>query len=168
LGRVARRYGQRALLVPGGLVYAASGGVLLSSLGATPHWATDLLPASLMSGIGVAMVLPHLTSAAVQGLPPDEFGAGSAVNQAIRQLGATFGVALTVALLGSVAPEDAVAVFRRVWWLLVASGLLTSLAALWLPRPVRQGHHPAGLPADADTEPAPPPRPHPTASAVPE
>ena len=64
-----------------------------------------MLPGALLAGLGVALVIPHLTSAAVQGLPTDQFGAGSAVNQAIRQLGATFGVALTVALLGTRPPR---------------------------------------------------------------
>jgi len=71
---------------------------------------------------------------AVQGLPADQFGAGAAVNQAVRQMGATFGVALTVALLGAVTPLNAMDHFHRVWWMLVASGVLTSLAALALPR----------------------------------
>ncbi|MGY2876483.1 EmrB/QacA subfamily drug resistance transporter [Marmoricola sp. URHA0025 HA25] len=134
LGRVAARFGQRALLIPGGLVYATSGAFLLTSLDDAPHWVDHMLPASLLSAVGVSMVVPHLTSAAVQSLPRDGFGAGSAVNQAIRQLAATFGVALTVALLGVVTPQNAVDHFQRVWWMLLASGVLTSLAALALPR----------------------------------
>jgi len=133
-GRVAARIGQRALLVPGGLVYAASGVFLLSTVGADPSFATTLLPGGLLAGLGVSLVIPQLASAAVQGLPPDEFGAGSAVNQAIRQFGATFGVALVVALLGTVTPLNAIDHFERIWWLLVASGVLTSVAALALPR----------------------------------
>ncbi len=134
LGRVAARFGQRALLVPGGLVYAASGALLLALVDAEPAWVAHMLPVSLLAGLGVSLVIPHLTSAAVQGLPPDEFGAGSAVNQAIRQFGATFGVALTVALLGTVTPLNALDHFQRVWWLLLACGVLTSAAALALPR----------------------------------
>lgn len=136
LGRVAARFGQRTLLVPGGLVYAAAGVLLLTSVGSEPSYATGLLPAGLVAGLGVSMVIPHLTSAAVQGLPPDEFGAGAAVNQAIRQLGATFGVALTVALLGTITPLNAIDHFQRIWWMIVICGALTSVAALALPRPV--------------------------------
>jgi hypothetical protein len=95
-----------------------------------------MLPGGLLAGLGVSLVIPQLASAAVQGLPPDEFGAGSAVNQAIRQFGATFGVALVVALLGTVTPANAIEHFQRIWWLLVASGVLTSVAALALPRRV--------------------------------
>lgn len=133
-GRLAGRVGQRALLVPGGLVYAVSGGWLLAVMDTEPAWVAHLLPGALLGGLGVAMVIPHLTSAAVQGLPPDRFGVGSAVNQAIRQFGATFGVALTVALLGSVTPVNALEHFQRVWWLLLVCGVLTSAAALALPR----------------------------------
>jgi EmrB/QacA subfamily drug resistance transporter len=133
-GRLAGRVGQRALLVPGGLVYAASGAWLLAVMDTRPAWVEHLLPGALLGGLGVALVIPHLTSAAVQGLPPDSFGAGSAVNQAIRQFGATFGVALTVALLGTVTPLNALDHFHRVWWMLLACGVLTSVAALALPR----------------------------------
>ena len=138
-GRIAGRVGQRALLVPGGLVYAAAGLILLTRVGAEPSYAAEMLPAGLIAGLGVSLVIPQLTSAAVQGLPADEFGAGAAVNQAIRQFGATFGVALTVALLGTVTPLDAIDHFQRVWWLLVICGVLTSVASLALPRPAKVG-----------------------------
>jgi EmrB/QacA subfamily drug resistance transporter len=136
-GRMAANVGQRSLLVPGGIVYAASGAWFLAVVGTEPAYATELLPGSLLAGLGVAMVIPHLTSAAVQGLPPDAFGAGSAVNQAVRQFGATFGVALTVALLGTVTPLNVLDHFQRIWWMLLVCGVLTSVAALALPRPVR-------------------------------
>ena len=136
-GRLAGRVGQRTLLVPGGLVYAASGAWFLGAVGTTPHWASEMLPGALLAGLGVSLVIPHLTSAAVQGLPADQYGAGSAVNQAIRQLGATFGVALTVALLGSMTPATALDKFHDVWWMLVICGVLTSAAALALPRAQR-------------------------------
>jgi EmrB/QacA subfamily drug resistance transporter len=144
-GRLAGRIGQRTLLVPGGLVYAASGVWFLSVVTTEPHWAAQMLPGALIAGLGVALVIPHLTSAAVQGLPADQFGVGSAVNQAIRQLGATFGVALTVALLGTVTPENVLGKFHDVWWMLVICGVLTSAAALALPRKERAAVAPAPL-----------------------
>jgi MFS family permease len=135
-GRLAGRVGQRRLLVPGGILYAAAGAWFLATIDADAQWFAHWLPASLLSGLGVALTLPQLSSAAVQGLPADRFAAGSGVNQAIRQLGSTFGVALTVALIGSPG-SDPLDRFHRVWWLLVACGLLTSLASLALPRKVK-------------------------------
>ncbi|WP_191907780.1 DHA2 family efflux MFS transporter permease subunit [Nocardioides cynanchi] len=134
MGRLAAAYGQRALLVPGGLVWAGTGVWQLSLMTTTPDWAAHMLPASLLGGLGVSLVLPTLMSAATQHLPPDERAVGSAVNQATRQFGATFGVALTVALLGAYGPADALGHFQRVWWMLLLSGVLTSVAALSLPR----------------------------------
>lgn len=61
------------------------------------HW----LPGMLFSGIGVGMVLPSLSGAAVSHLPSDHYAVGGAINQAIRQIGSVMGVALTVLLLGS-------------------------------------------------------------------
>ncbi|MEU4453016.1 MFS transporter [Nocardioides sp. NPDC023903] len=149
-GRVAARYGQRRLLIPGGLVYAASGVLLLLSLDTDPSWFTDLLPSSLLTGLGASLVLPQLTSAAVRELSSDEFGAGAAVNQAIRQFGATFGIALTVALLAGATPSDAVAHFQRVWILILTCGVLASIAAHALPRGSRSAA-PVAAPVTAGT-----------------
>jgi EmrB/QacA subfamily drug resistance transporter len=134
MGRWAARVGQRRLLVPGGLVYAAAGMWLLVTISTDPDWFPTYLIGSLLSGLAVAMVLPQLSSAAVQNLPSDRFGVGSAVNQTVRQLGSTFGVAIVVALVGTPSPVDALSRFQRVWWMLVACGVLTTLAALQLPR----------------------------------
>ncbi len=92
------------------------------------------LPAMTLTALGVSLILPQLSSAAVQGLPPDRFGSGSAVNQAVRNLGATLGVALLVAFTAELTPAGALDTFHRVWWLLVACGLVVSVLATRLPR----------------------------------
>ncbi|MPY94575.1 MAG: DHA2 family efflux MFS transporter permease subunit [Acidimicrobiia bacterium] len=129
-GRLAARVGQRRLLVPGGLVYAASGLWLVAFVDEAPDFFVAWLPGSLLAGLGVALVLPQLTSAAAQSLPPDRFATGSAVVQAVRQLGATFGVALVVVFLAGATPETALDHFQRPWWLLVGAGVTTSLLSL--------------------------------------
>jgi len=137
-GRLAARIGQRALLVPGALIYAAGGALLIARIGTTPDYWGAFLPSSLLAGLGVALTIPQLSSAAVQGLPADRFAVGSAVTQAVRQLGATFGVALVVSFIGGATAADALDRFHRAWWLLVICGVLTSLLSLGLPRRVRQ------------------------------
>lgn len=54
----------------------------------------------LLSGVGVGMVMPSLSGAAVAHLPPIHYGVGSAFNQASRQIDGTLGVALNILLLG--------------------------------------------------------------------
>jgi EmrB/QacA subfamily drug resistance transporter len=134
-GRLAGRSGQRRLLVPGGLVWASGGLVLLTRMTTTPSYVTHYLPAITLTALGVSLCLPQLSSAAVQGLPPDRFGSGSAVNQAVRNLGATLGVALVIALTSDLTPAIALDGFRRVWWLLVASGVTVSLLSTRLRTP---------------------------------
>ena len=135
-GRLAGRIGQRRLLIPGGLVWAAGGVLLILRAATTADYVGQYLPAVVLTGLGVSLCLPQLSSAAVQGLPPDRFGSGSAVNQAIRNLGATLGVALVVAFTGDAHPRDRARRFHHVWWLLVVSGLSVSALATRLPRHV--------------------------------
>ncbi len=99
-GRIAGRYGHRRVLVPGALIYACSSLWLFSMVGSEPHYLAQWLPAVLLSGTGVGMVLPSLAGAAVAGLPPAQYAVGSAVNQATRQLGSALGVAIAVVLVG--------------------------------------------------------------------
>ena len=134
-GRLAGRIGQRRLLIPGGLVWASGGLVLLARMTTTPSYVTHYLPAIVLTALGVSLCLPQLSSAAVQGLPPDRFGSGSAVNQAVRNLGATLGVALVIALTSDLTPATALDGFRSVWWLLVASGVTVSLLSTRLRTP---------------------------------
>jgi EmrB/QacA subfamily drug resistance transporter len=133
-GRLAGRVGQRRLLLPGGVVWAAGGVLLIARAEAAPDYLGTYLPAIVLTGLGVALCLPQLSSAAVQGLPADRFGSGSAVTQAVRNLGATLGVALVLAFTADATGATALDAFHRVWWLLALSGLAVSLLSSRLPR----------------------------------
>jgi EmrB/QacA subfamily drug resistance transporter len=133
-GRLAGRVGQRTLLIPGGLIWASGGLWLLGNATAAPHYLAQYLPAVLLTGLGVSLCLPQLSSVSVQGLPAHSYGSGSAVNQAVRNLGATFGVALVIALTGTLAPASALDQFHHVWWVLVASGAAVTTLSVLLPR----------------------------------
>lgn len=127
-GRFAARSGHRVLLVAGSLVFAAAGTWLLLVPGTQPAYLSQWLPAMLLSGIGIGMVLPSLSGAAVAGLAPARFAVGGAVNQAVRQFGAVLGVALTVRWLGGahLAPAD----FEPVFGMQIGLALLTGLLCL--------------------------------------
>lgn len=102
-GRQAARLGHRRFLVGGSLLYAASSLWFLRVPEPQPDYLHHWLPGLLMSGISVGLVLPSLSAAAVSRLPPAHYAVGSAVNQAVRQIGSVLGVALAVALLGHAA-----------------------------------------------------------------
>ncbi|MGH6648347.1 MFS transporter [Aquabacterium sp.] len=127
-GRLAGRLGHRPFLVGGGLVYAASGLWFLLVPGAEVNYLRDWLPGLLLSGIGVGMVLPSLSAAAVNKLPAQHYAVGSAVNQATRQIGSVLGVAITVVLIGHGGIQHAD--FKPVYLVHVTLALLTS-ALCW-------------------------------------
>src|SRR5215510_1088019 len=127
-GRLAAVYGHRRLLMPGGLIYAAGALRLLLGVDTTPHFLSVWLPSTLLTGIGVSLILPVLGSAAVQNLPPQKLAVGSGVNQAVRQFGTVLGVSLTFAILGD-APS-AVPLFHGIYLLMIASGLSVSILSL--------------------------------------
>jgi MFS family permease len=147
-GRIAARVGHRPMLVAGSLLYAAGGLWLYLRAGPTPDYLGTWLPGLLLTGTAVGMVLPSLSGAAVAHLAPARFGVGSAVNQAVRQMGSVFGVAATVALVGHAQPQ--LADFRWLYATHIALALLTALLCLRVDtRPSTrrrpQGHeHPVG------------------------
>jgi EmrB/QacA subfamily drug resistance transporter len=132
-GRLAARIGQRALLVPGGLLFAGGAAGLLLRASTTPAYLSVYLPANVCTAIAVSLVLPQLSSVAVQGLPVDQFGAGSAVVQAVRYLGSTLGVALAIAFLTDTTVSTLEG-FHRVWWLIGGCGVAVSILATRLGR----------------------------------
>ena len=88
----------------------------------------------LLTGLGVALIIPLLSSAAVQGLAPTQLATGSSLVQVLRQFASVFGVALTVLLLGSGAATPAA--FAPVFGLMLAGGLVVSVISAGLRRHV--------------------------------
>ncbi len=127
-GRIAARVGHRPLLVGGSLLYACGGLWLYGRVSPEPDFLGVWLPGLCMTGIAVGLVLPALGAAAVAHLPPARFGVGSAVNQAVRQMGSVLGVSATVAFVGHAAPQ--IADFQSLYLAHVGLALLTGLLCL--------------------------------------
>ena len=127
-GRLAARLGHRPFLVVGSLIYGSAGLWFLLMAGTEPSYLLHWLPGQLLSGIGVGMVMPSLSGAAVSRLPPAHYAVGSAVNQTTRQIGSVIGVAVTVLLIGhsGVARSDFVPLY------LIHMGLALLTAVLCL------------------------------------
>lgn len=131
LGKLAGQIGQRPLIIVGGLLFAASGLYRLLFLSADVDYLVDFAVPLAFVALAIPLVFPQTTSAAAQALPTNRIGVGGAATQAVRQFGGSFGVAVTIALLGSaVETEDLLVGFDRIWWFLIAGGLLTTVCAL--------------------------------------
>lgn len=126
-GRFAARAGHKRVLVTGALVFGAGALWLATFPGAEPSYGFAFLPGSLLIGLGVGMVSPSLAAAAVAQLPPARFGIGSAVNQAVRQVGSVLGVALAVVLVGG---ARTVGAFHTAYAWQVGLALATALLCL--------------------------------------
>jgi MFS family permease len=129
-GRLVNRLGQRALAAAGVTLFALGCAWWLWRVGARPDYAGEMLPGLILTGIGVGLTLPSLASAAAASLPPARFATGSGVFTMSRQLGYVLGVAILVAVLGTVDRADPVAAFDRGWLFMVIAAGLGALAAL--------------------------------------
>ncbi|MBV8481037.1 MAG: DHA2 family efflux MFS transporter permease subunit [Actinobacteria bacterium] len=136
-GKLSDRFGQRLVAVPGGLLFALGTLLFATRIGASPHYASAFLPATLLTGAGVGFTFGGFASAAVAQLPRDRFSTGSGIFSMFRQLAAVIGIALLVALLD--AGGSTVATFHHVWALMIAGGVGSAIAALGLGR-VRARH----------------------------
>jgi EmrB/QacA subfamily drug resistance transporter len=131
-GHLADRFGHRALIVPGTLVYA-SGLLTLRSAGFEPDYVGTWLPGQVLVGIGIGLAFPTLGAAAAADIPPARFGVASAVTGAGRQLGAVLGTALLIAIVGE--PETvaaAASVADDAYVFGIGAALLSGVVALRL------------------------------------
>nr|WP_308288118.1 MFS transporter [Streptomyces corallincola] len=119
--RAAHRFGHGPLVAAGGLLFAGAMLWRVAFVSVRPDYVGDLLPSQLLGGIGVGLALGTLVAAGVHALPPDRAATGSALVNSVRQISATVGVAVLVALLGSRTGAASRAEFRTAW--AVAAGL---------------------------------------------
>jgi EmrB/QacA subfamily drug resistance transporter len=133
-GPIADRLGQRVVAVPGALVLAAGCVLFATGTGAVPHYASEFLPATLLTGTGVGLSFAAWGSAAVAELPPSRFATGSALFACARQIGAVLGIAALVAVLGTPAPGAAIGAAHDAWALMAIPLVGAALCGLALGR----------------------------------
>jgi EmrB/QacA subfamily drug resistance transporter len=160
-GRAAQRLGHGPLIAVGGLLFAAAMAWRACFASLDPNYWLDLLPSQLLSGAGVGLSLGTLMAAGVSALPPHRSATGSALVNSVRQMSATVGIAVLVAILGSQVGPAQRQEFRAAWLTATALGLACALIGVRLARGA--GGHPIPLgtadpadPADpAEAQPAP-------------
>jgi hypothetical protein len=83
-----------------GPLLAAAGLLLMLRIGPAASWAADVLPAALVFGAGLALVVAPLTSAVLDSAPDRLAGAASGVNNAVARAGGLLAVAVIPGLAG--------------------------------------------------------------------
>jgi EmrB/QacA subfamily drug resistance transporter len=129
------QWGKKRLLSIGGVLFALSNVWLSLRISAAPAYLGTWLPGQIIGGIAIGLMLPSLAGAAMAELQSHNLGVGSAVNNAIRQLGSALGVALAIALAGNASND--VEPFRLVYLCLASAGLMIALLAQALSREIK-------------------------------
>jgi MFS family permease len=148
-GALTGRIGPRLPMTVGPLVSAA-GLLLLLRIGATASWVTDVLPAMLVFGAGLALTVAPLTATVLDSAPDRYAGAASGVNNAVARAAGLLAVAVVPGIAGIAGDDysDPVAFdagFRTA--MLIGAGLLVvaALAAATLIRKPLRAAAPDGV-----------------------
>ena len=112
-GRFTDRIDPRRFVAPGAVVSALAAVWLATQVGRSPEFLAAWLPGMLLMGIGVGLGFATIVAVCVRDLGPAELGIGSGMSATTRQLGAVFGVAILVAILGPAPAPDA---YDAGWW----------------------------------------------------
>ncbi|WP_280688000.1 MFS transporter [Kitasatospora sp. GAS204B] len=99
--RLMNRVPSRNLVVPG-LLLAAGGMAWLTQLKVGSAFATTVLPAEILLGVGMGLVFMPSMSLATLGVAPRETGAASATINSAQQVGGSIGTALLNTIAASV------------------------------------------------------------------
>jgi len=95
-GRLSDRFGPR-WLIAGGLVIVAASLFSFSRIAVDSTY-LDLLPGFMLLGIGIALTMSPMTSAAMNAVPVQKAGIASGVLSMFRMVGGSLGVAVTGAI----------------------------------------------------------------------
>ena len=98
-GRLAQRIGPRLQMSLGPIIVAV-GVALLGRVDASGNYLTEVLPAALMFGLGLAITVAPLTSTAMSSAPPRRAGIASAINNTVARTGSLLFVAILPPLAG--------------------------------------------------------------------
>ena len=99
MGRVATRIGPRLPMTVGPLI-AAGGLALLVRIGRDASYATDVLPALLIFGLGLSITVAPLTATVLAAAPAHQVGIASAVNNDVARAAGLLAVAVLPGLAG--------------------------------------------------------------------
>lgn len=98
MGALADRLGRR-LFVGGGAVIAGFGTLLLLRADADADLITVVLPSALVHGLGLAMLVPALTSGVMSAVPEERAGIASGINSAVARVGSLVAISSTGGLI---------------------------------------------------------------------
>lgn len=98
-GELAQRFGPRWPLTFGPLLIAAAM-LLYSRVGPGDNYVTDVLPGTLLFGLGLVLSVAPVTASALGAAPDERAGAASGINNAVSRTGQLLAIAAVPPLVG--------------------------------------------------------------------
>src|SRR5262252_4511881 len=148
-GSLSDRVGGRSLLATGLALQAIGLGWLAAVASPTVAYAT-LVPAFVIAGIGMSLFFAPVANVVLSSVRRDQEGIASGANNAIRELGGVFGIAVLGAVFSARGGYTGGAAFvsgmSAAVWVGAAAVAIAAAAALFLPR-LRQPEAPLAEPA---------------------
>ena len=147
-GKLSDKYGSRWLMTAG-MVLLGVQLLYLSRLGVdASFW--NLLPGFLVGGFGMAITMTPTVAAATRAVPVEKSGVGSAVLNAMRQVGGSVGIALMGAIVAAEASgrpglEGFMAGYERALFVAALIAFAGSIVAFALVRQEAARDEPASL-----------------------
>jgi MFS family permease len=141
-GLLSGRIGARPILVPG-LALMALGLAWLAAVVTSLVPYTSVVPAFVVSGVGMGMFFAPIANVVLSAVRPEEEGKASGANNAIREVGGVFGVAVLAAVFSAngsyVSPSAYVAGLVPAVWVGAAIVALAAVTALAIPGRIHVG-----------------------------
>jgi EmrB/QacA subfamily drug resistance transporter len=131
--KLAAVVGVRRLLIAG-LALLAVAGLLLTRIPAGGHYATSLLPAFLLAGLGGGMSAPAVQIAALSEVAPALTGVASGLLETMREIAGAITIAIVSTVLISRAggvggTAGSLNAFHAAFWVIFAVGALGAITA---------------------------------------
>ncbi|MGH2863491.1 MAG: MDR family MFS transporter/patatin-like phospholipase family protein [Solirubrobacteraceae bacterium] len=138
-GKLAAKRDSRPLIILGAAAWTVGPLFLIDRFSLLPRYLTGYLPAAVILAIGIGVTFPLVGEIAVADAPGGRYAAATALNSAIRQVGAALGVAILVAVVGTPTGAQTQDAFRRAWMFSAICFGCVTLGALLLRRLVASG-----------------------------
>jgi EmrB/QacA subfamily drug resistance transporter len=130
-GALAQRIGPRTQLVVGPLL-ASAGLLMLTRLGPHTSYVADVLPASIVLGLGLVTFVAPLTATVMSAADPDHVSVASGVNNAVARTASLAALAVVPVVSGLTAASGPVAVTHAVRVALVIAAVLAASAGAFM------------------------------------
>jgi MFS family permease len=139
-GALANRFGNRPFMVLG-LALQAIGLAWVAAIASPGMGYAELGVALIVAGVGTSMSFPTVSNAVLAAVPLEAAGVASGTNNALRQLGGVFGIAVLAAIFthqgGYTSPHAFVDGFAPALWIAAGISALGVAAALLAPGRLR-------------------------------